>query len=81
MGGDDGYNYRGFGPIQLTGRDNFKVYSAMIGEPDLYDNPLDYRDMTNPRNVMVGLKVATAYWKNKGLNELSDEGGLNEETL
>jgi predicted chitinase len=30
---------------------------------------------------MVGLKVATAYWKNKGLNELSDEGGLNEETL
>ena len=39
LGGDDGYNYRGFGPIQLTGRANFKQYSELIGEPALYESP------------------------------------------
>jgi putative chitinase len=80
-GGDDGYNYRGFGPIQLTGRANFKKYAEMINEPDLYLNPENYRDMSNPRNVEVAIKVSIAFWNDRGLNKLAEEGGLNEKTL
>ena len=30
---------------------------------------------------MVALKVAAAFWKDKGLNKIAEEGGLNEKTL
>ena len=53
----------------------------MIGEPNLYECPEEYRNKEEPRNIEVGIKVAAAYWKDRGLNEMAEEGGLNEETV
>lgn len=77
----DGKRYRGRGPIQITGRANYKKYGGLLnmdleGNPDLAATP------------QVGLQVAGLYWKTNGLNELADvsdfvtitrriNGGLN----
>ena len=37
--------------------------------------------MKEPRNIEVGLKCAAAYWNKRGINEVAESGGLNEETV
>ncbi|MDR3531963.1 MAG: glycoside hydrolase family 19 protein [Rhodopila sp.] len=77
----DGPRYKGRGLIQLTGRANYKQYGDLlgldlIGSPDIAADP------------PVSLKLACAFWKQKGLNALADlddtititrriNGGLN----
>jgi putative chitinase len=77
----DGYRFRGRGPIQLTGRDNYKKYGELlgidlVGDPDLAAKP-EY-----------AFQTAALYWKLNGCNELADvedfvkitrkiNGGLN----
>ncbi len=77
----DGKRYKGRGPIQITGRANYRKYGGLLnfdleGNPDLAATP------------QVGLQVACMYWKTNGLNELADasdfvtitrriNGGLN----
>ncbi len=77
----DGKRYKGRGPIQITGRANYRKYGGLLnmdleGNPDLAATP------------QVGLQVAGLYWKTNGLNELADvsdfvtitrriNGGLN----
>jgi putative chitinase len=36
---DDGWNFRGAGYLQLTGRTNFKAFSDFIGDPKIMDDP------------------------------------------
>jgi putative chitinase len=36
---NDGWNFRGAGYIQLTGRVNFKAFSDYIGDPKIMDDP------------------------------------------
>ena len=36
---DDGWNFRGAGFLQLTGRTNFKAFSDFIGDPKIMDDP------------------------------------------
>ncbi len=51
---DDGYNFRGRGFIQLTGRSNYARYAAKINRPDLMTNP----DLANDPEVAARLAVA-----------------------
>jgi putative chitinase len=53
---DEGYTYRGRGYIQLTGKDNYERYGALIGE-DLVADP----DKANDPDV--ARKLAIAYLK------------------
>lgn len=61
----DGKRYKGRGPIQLTGRSNYRKYGGLLGY-DLENNP----DLA--ASVQVGLQIAGLYWQNNGLNELAD---------
>ena len=51
---NDGYDYRGRGPLQLTGRSNYQRYAGkvsadLVGDPDLANDP------------QTGAKIAVAY--------------------
>jgi putative chitinase len=64
----DGKRYKGRGPIQLTGRANYRKAGAALGldlekEPDLVATRPD-----------VAFRVAGWFWKSHGLNELADKG-------
>jgi predicted chitinase len=61
----DGKRYKGRGPIQITGRANYRKYGGLLGY-DLENNP----DLA--ATVQVGLQAAGQYWQSNGLNELAD---------
>jgi predicted chitinase len=67
----DGARYRGRGPIQLTGRANYRAAGAALG-----------LDLENQPNLVadpaVGLRVAAWYWQTHGLNERADVGSDEE---
>lgn len=65
----DGRRYKGRGPIQITGRYNYRKYGALIGVP-LEEEPERASD------AAVGFRVAGAYWKLNGCNELADAGSF-----
>lgn len=65
----DGKRYKGRGPIQLTGRANYREYGQAIGiyleeHPEIAAIP------------SIGLHIACEYWKRKGLNALADADDL-----
>ncbi len=77
----DGFRYRGRGPIQITGRANYKTYGDLLGV-DLVGNP----DLA--ATPQYAFSTAGLFWKRNGLNELADvqdfititrriNGGLN----
>ncbi len=77
----DGFRYRGRGPIQITGRANYKKYGDLLGV-DLVGNP----DLA--ATPQYAFSTAGLFWKLNGLNELADvedfvaitkriNGGLN----
>lgn len=63
----DGYKFRGRGPIQLTGHDNYAAFSKFIGRPDI---------MTNPDIVAGELAFESALWffSKNGLLAIADKG-------
>jgi putative chitinase len=63
----DGPRYKGRGPIQLTGRNNYIACGKALGL-DLVDNP----DLA----VQPGVAFRTAgwFWSTHGLNALADQG-------
>ncbi|WP_407572158.1 glycoside hydrolase family 19 protein [Deinococcus altitudinis] len=65
----DGYRYRGRGPLQLTGRANYRNTGKRIGQP-LEDEP------ERASQIGVGSLIACDYWTTHGLNRLADQGGL-----
>jgi len=69
----DGKRYKGRGPIQLTGRANYRRAGAALkldleGHPELAAQP------------DVGCRVAGWFWKTHGLNELADGGDFGQIT-
>jgi putative chitinase len=63
----DGYRFRGRGPIQLTGRANYKKYGELLGV-DLVNNP----DLAS--SPEYAFQTAALYWKSTGCNGLADDG-------
>lgn len=69
----DGRRYKGRGPIQLTGRSNYRRVGDALGL-DLEGNP------PLAATPEVGFRVAGYYWQTHGLNELADQGDFREIT-
>lgn len=68
----DGWKYRGRGIIQLTGKDNYALYSKIIfGDSRLLENPDLASDMS------VAAKIACAYWNKRSLSEHADKDNLD----
>lgn len=63
----DGWKYRGRGPIQLTGKDNYTAFAKDIGRPDV---------LTNPDLVVGELAFESALWffRKNGLLAIADKG-------
>jgi len=65
----DGKLFKGRGPIQLTGRANYRAYGRRLG--------IDFE--SHPEIVglpSVGLMVACSYWSTHALNKLADADDL-----
>lgn len=65
----DGNRFKGRGPIQLTGRANYRKYGQVLG--------FDFE--SHPEIVAypsVGFLVACKYWSDHGLNELADRDDI-----
>ena len=61
----DGYLFRGRGPMQHTGRGNYRHVGQLIGQP-LEEQPAL---LLEPE---IGAMAAAAYWHDAGLNSLAD---------
>ncbi len=63
----DGKRYKGRGPIQLTGRSNYRAAGKALGI-DLENNP------TRAADIDVGFKIAVWFWNSRNLSEAADRG-------
>lgn len=61
----DGKRYKGRGPIQITGRANYRTFGRRIGI-DIESNP------EIAAVPSIGLHLALEYWKSRNLNVLAD---------
>ena len=61
----DGKRFKGRGPIQLTGRANYRVFGDALGL-DLIGNP------ALAATKEVAFRIAGLYWRKRGLNALAD---------
>lgn len=57
----DGVRFKGRGPIQLTGRSNYRTFGKQLGI-DLESNP------TLAKNPKIGFLVSALFWSMRGLN-------------
>ncbi len=65
----DGVRYKGRGPIQITGRTNYRRAGAALGL-DLEQNPEKAAELD------TGFRVAGWYWQSNGLNQLADHQNI-----
>lgn len=63
----DGRRFKGRGPIQITGRANYRRFGDLLGI-DLLSDP------AHAALPDVAFRIAGLFWAMKGLNELADEG-------
>ena len=61
----DGKRFKGRGPIQITGRFNYKKYGDLLGI-DLTAEP------ERAATPEIGFETAGLFWQRNGLNELAD---------
>lgn len=69
----DGRRYKGRGPIQLTGRANYRAAGRALGLP------LEAKPGLASRPD-VGFRIATWFWNSRGLSPLADRGDFREIT-
>ncbi|HEY7718840.1 MAG TPA: LysM peptidoglycan-binding domain-containing protein [Pedococcus sp.] len=69
----DGRRFKGRGPIQLTGRNNYRAAGRFLGI-DLLSHPQRAADPD------VGFRVAGWYWTSRGLNALADSRRFDDIT-
>lgn len=65
----DGRRYKGRGPLQLTGRANYRKFGAIL-DLDLEDDPDQAADPA------VGILIAALYWSLHDLNTFADKDDL-----
>lgn len=61
----DGVRYKGRGPLQLTGRANYRAAGKALGEPLEQQPELAAR-------LDVGMRVAAWYWRERAINSRAD---------
>ena len=69
----DGVRYKGRGPIQLTGRSNYRAAGRALGLP-LEAKP------KMAAQASVGFRTAAWFWTSRGLNKFADQGNFREVT-
>jgi putative chitinase len=69
----DGKRFKGRGPIQITGRANYRRFGRLIGI-DLERNP------TLAAVPSIGLHLALEYWDDRGLNRPADADDVEQIT-
>jgi putative chitinase len=62
----DGKRFKGRGPIQITGRDNYRRYGGLLGV-DLLAGP------ERAAAPELAFRIAALFWTKNGLNELADQ--------
>ena len=62
----DGFQYRGRGLLQITGRSNYAKMGGLIGLPSLIEMP---NHLIEPRWAAMS---AAAFWADAGLNDVAD---------
>ena len=69
----DGYKFRGRGALQLTGKDNYKVFSEYLKKPEI---------MTNPDLVATeyAFESAIFFFDRNKLWDICDKG-VNKDTI
>jgi putative chitinase len=72
---NDGWKYKGRGPIQLTGKNNYSEFSSWINNPEIIENPDLVHDDKN-----IGLLSAIWFWESNKLNEIADTGDVEKLT-
>lgn len=70
----DGWKFRGRGPIQLTGHDNYAAFSKDM-DVDAVDNPDQVAE-----DKTVALMSAIWFWNKNGLNKYADSGDIKTMT-
>lgn len=70
----DGWRYRGRGPIQLTGKVNYKSFGKAMGV-DVVSNP----DLVST-DKKIALMSAIWFWNSRNLNDLADNGDIKTMT-
>jgi putative chitinase len=70
---NDGWNFRGGGIIQITGRTNYKAAARAL------DLPLDLQP-AKIEQPLIAARVAGWFWRSHGLNELADTGDFERIT-
>jgi predicted chitinase len=66
----DGMRFKGRGPIQLTGRSNYRAAGQALGI-DLENNP------TRAAEPDVGFRTAAWFWNSRNLNQHADAGNFD----
>lgn len=70
----DGFRYRGRGPIQLTGKWNYRAFNEAFGV-DVINRP----DLVQ-ENKKIALMAAIWFWNTNDLNKLADEQDIKTMT-
>jgi putative chitinase len=75
LGTDDGYHYRGRGPVQLTGRDNYAKAGKYLGK-DLLSDPGYALQSEIAVGILLG-GMAEGWFTGKRLSDYDNRSGYN----
>lgn len=75
----DGWKYRGRGPIQITGNNNYSVFAKAMFNDEYSAKVMDNPDLV-ATDKDIAIKSAIWYWNANNLNSLADVGDIKTMT-